>query len=62
MDESIITERPDVTTRAHVVKAEWFWTSVQKEVSLDEKDYLFEDVRIKNFQKISPFLLDFLNF
>lgn len=44
MDESTVTERPDGAPRAFVVKAEWFWTSVQKEVSLTEKDYLFDDV------------------
>ncbi|XP_060518984.1 protein ECT2 isoform X2 [Cylas formicarius] len=43
VDESSISERPDVPLRAFVVKAEWFWTSVQKECSLDEKEYLFDD-------------------
>lgn len=44
VDESTIGERPDAPSRSHVVKAEWFWTSVQKEISLDEKQYLFDDV------------------
>ncbi|XP_019767152.1 protein ECT2 isoform X2 [Dendroctonus ponderosae] len=44
VDEASVVERPDVTgPRAFVVKAEWFWTSVQKECSLDEKEYLFDD-------------------
>lgn len=30
--------------KAAVVKAEWFWVSVQNEGCADEKDYLFEDV------------------
>ena len=32
--------------RAHIVKAEWFWTSVQNEGAADEKEYLFEDVSL----------------
>ncbi|CAG9768830.1 unnamed protein product [Ceutorhynchus assimilis] len=44
VDESVVGERPDVSApRAYIVKAEWFWTSVQKECSLDEKEYLFDD-------------------
>ncbi|XP_030754875.1 protein ECT2 isoform X4 [Sitophilus oryzae] len=43
VDETSVVERPDVNARAFVVKAEWFWTSVQKEYSLDEKEYLFDD-------------------
>ncbi|XP_050308869.1 protein ECT2 isoform X2 [Anthonomus grandis grandis] len=44
VDESQVGERPDVTShRAHIVKAEWFWISVQKECSQEEKEYLFED-------------------
>ncbi|KAF7287575.1 epithelial cell transforming 2 pebble isoform X2 [Rhynchophorus ferrugineus] len=42
VDESSVAERPDVA-KAFVIKAEWFWTSVQKEYSLDEKEYLFDD-------------------
>jgi hypothetical protein len=30
--------------KAAIVKAEWFWVSVQNEGRADEKDYLFEDV------------------
>lgn len=47
MDESAVGERPEAPSKAHVVKAEWFWTSVQKEISLEEKQYLFDDVCIK---------------
>ncbi|KAJ8956916.1 hypothetical protein NQ318_014335 [Aromia moschata] len=43
VDESSVAERPEGPSRAWVVKAEWFWTSVQKEVSLEEKEYLFDD-------------------
>lgn len=32
--------------KASIVKAEWFWVSVQNEGSADEKDYLFEDVSL----------------
>lgn len=44
MDEATVAERPEANSKAHIVKAEWFWTSVQKEISLDEKEYLFDDV------------------
>ncbi|XP_017768682.1 PREDICTED: protein ECT2 isoform X2 [Nicrophorus vespilloides] len=44
VDESQVTERPDVVPKAHVVKAEWFWTSVQKEISLEEKAYLLMEL------------------
>lgn len=44
MDESTVNERPEGAPKAHVVKAEWFWTSVQKEVGLEEKEYLYDDV------------------
>lgn len=43
-----MTERPEVANKSHVVKAEWFWTSVQKETCLEEKDYLFDDVSCRN--------------
>ncbi|CAH1117797.1 unnamed protein product [Phaedon cochleariae] len=43
VDASSGLERPDGPGRAWVVKAEWFWTSVQKEISLVEKEYLFAD-------------------
>lgn len=38
-----MTDRPDGPGKAHMVKAEWFWTSVQKEFILEEKEYLYED-------------------
>lgn len=45
MDESNVNALPDLASvRAHIVKAEWFWTSVQNEGAADEKEYLFEDV------------------
>ncbi|KAF2898591.1 hypothetical protein ILUMI_07581, partial [Ignelater luminosus] len=43
VDESAVAERPETSSKTYVVKAEWFWTSVQKQISLDEKDYLFDD-------------------
>ncbi|KAJ8972508.1 hypothetical protein NQ314_000152 [Rhamnusium bicolor] len=50
VDESSVAERPEGPSRAWIVKAEWFWTSVQKEISLEEKEYLFDDVQ----QVLSP--------
>lgn len=47
MDESNVNALPDLASvRAHIVKAEWFWTSVQNEGAADEKEYLFEDVSL----------------
>ncbi|KAK2587649.1 hypothetical protein KPH14_003771 [Odynerus spinipes] len=44
VDESNVNTLPELASvKAHVVKAEWFWTSVQDEGAADEKDYLFED-------------------
>ncbi|XP_046428585.1 protein ECT2 isoform X9 [Neodiprion fabricii] len=44
VDESNVNSLPDLASvRAHIVKAEWFWTSVQNEGAAYEKDYLFED-------------------
>uniref|UniRef100_A0A1Y1K8R5 Protein ECT2 n=1 Tax=Photinus pyralis TaxID=7054 RepID=A0A1Y1K8R5_PHOPY len=43
VDESTVAERPEISSRAQFVKAEWFWTSVQKQICLDEKEYLFDD-------------------
>ncbi|XP_011502842.1 PREDICTED: protein ECT2 isoform X2 [Ceratosolen solmsi marchali] len=44
VDESNVNALPDLASaRAHIVKAEWFWISVQKEFAADEKEYLFED-------------------
>ncbi|XP_034949026.1 protein ECT2 isoform X2 [Chelonus insularis] len=44
VDESNVNTLPDLAAmRAFIVKAEWFWTSVQNEGAADEKEYLFED-------------------
>ncbi|KDR08513.1 protein ECT2 [Zootermopsis nevadensis] len=44
VDESVVQSVPEKSpVRAPIVKAEWFWASVQNEGSADEKDYLFED-------------------
>ncbi|XP_057663730.1 protein ECT2 [Diorhabda carinulata] len=43
VDECTVTERPETSSKAWIVKAEWFWTSVQKETSLVEKDYQLDD-------------------
>ncbi|XP_053596505.1 protein ECT2 isoform X4 [Microplitis demolitor] len=44
VDESNVNTLPDLASvRAYIVKAEWFWTSVQNEGAADEKEYLFED-------------------
>lgn len=44
VDEHNTVVAPDCSTRVHVVKAEWFWASVQNEEAQDERDYLFKDV------------------
>lgn len=47
VDESSVTEKPETAAaKVFVIKAEWFWTSVQKEVCLDEKEYLYDDVSL----------------
>ncbi|KAI4466302.1 protein ect2 [Holotrichia oblita] len=43
VDESTVAEKIEGPPKAHIIKAEWFWTSVQKGISLEEKDYLFGD-------------------
>ncbi|KAJ3655016.1 hypothetical protein Zmor_014162 [Zophobas morio] len=44
VDESSVSERPETSSaKIFVVKAEWFWTSVQKETCLEEKEYLYDD-------------------
>ncbi|XP_026726143.1 protein ECT2 isoform X1 [Trichoplusia ni] len=43
VDEHNTVVAPDCSTRVHVVKAEWFWASVQNEEAQDERDYLFKD-------------------
>ena len=55
MDESNVNALPDLASvRAHIVKAEWFWTSVQNEGAADEKEYLFEDVSQSHFPRPEP--------
>ncbi|RZF33057.1 hypothetical protein LSTR_LSTR007973 [Laodelphax striatellus] len=44
VDESVVSSTPSqVPSSAIVVKAEWFWASVQNEGCVDEKEHLFED-------------------
>lgn len=44
VDESAVQCVPEnAPIKAAIVKAEWFWVSVQNEGCADEKDYLFED-------------------
>lgn len=44
VDESAVQCVPEnAPIKAPIVKAEWFWVSVQNEGCADEKDYLFED-------------------
>ncbi|XP_067014278.2 protein ECT2 [Anabrus simplex] len=44
VDESEVQSIPEkAPLRAPIVKAEWFWASVQNEGCADEKEYLFED-------------------
>ncbi|XP_038208839.1 protein ECT2 [Zerene cesonia] len=43
VDEHNTVVVPDCSMRIHVVKAEWFWASVQNEEAQDERDYLFKD-------------------
>lgn len=44
VDEHNTVVAPDCSSRVHIVKAEWFWASVQNEEAQDESDYLFKDV------------------
>lgn len=45
VDESTVSTVPaQAPPQTFIVKAEWFWASVQNEGCVDEKDYLFEDV------------------
>ncbi|KAL1140293.1 hypothetical protein AAG570_000225, partial [Ranatra chinensis] len=44
VDESSVNTLPQqVPPKAHIVKAEWFWASVQNEGCVDEKEHLFQD-------------------
>lgn len=46
MDESTTGSAPETaTSKTQIVKAEWFWKSVQNEEQADEREYLFENVR-----------------
>lgn len=46
VDEHNTVVAPECSPRVHVVKAEWFWASVQNEEAQDERDYLFKDVSV----------------
>lgn len=56
VDEHNTVVAPECSSRVHIVKAEWFWASVQNEEAQDERDYLFKDV-----SKINIFSLSFYN-
>ncbi|XP_039745490.1 protein ECT2 isoform X2 [Pararge aegeria] len=43
VDEHNTGVAPDCSARVHIVKAEWFWASVQNEEAQDEREYLFKD-------------------
>ncbi|XP_069354332.1 uncharacterized protein pbl isoform X5 [Maniola hyperantus] len=43
VDEHNTGVAPECQSRVHVVKAEWFWASVQNEEAQDEREYLFKD-------------------
>ncbi|KAJ2946322.1 hypothetical protein O0L34_g12359 [Tuta absoluta] len=43
VDEHNTTVAPECSAKVHIVKAEWFWASVQNEEAQDERDYLFKD-------------------
>ncbi|CAG4963119.1 unnamed protein product [Parnassius apollo] len=34
---------PECSVKVHIVKAEWFWASVQNEEAQDEREFLFKD-------------------
>ncbi|KAK7066443.1 Protein T2, partial [Halocaridina rubra] len=42
--EESVTEKPECPSKAHVVKAEWFWTSIQMDACPNEKLHLFEEM------------------
>ncbi|XP_042873803.1 protein ECT2-like isoform X6 [Penaeus japonicus] len=45
VEEQNVSEKPaDCPPRAHVVKAEWFWTSIQMDACPNEKLHLFEEM------------------
>ncbi|CAB3248321.1 unnamed protein product [Arctia plantaginis] len=43
VDEHNTLVAPECPPKVHIVKAEWFWASVQNEEAQDERDYLFKD-------------------
>ncbi|XP_041973967.1 protein ECT2 isoform X7 [Aricia agestis] len=43
VDEHNTIIAPDCAPSVHVVKAEWFWASIQNEEAQDEREYLFKD-------------------
>lgn len=51
-DQTVTEKPPDCPARAHVVKAEWFWTSIQMEACPNEKLHLFEEMNLSNL--VSP--------
>ena len=49
MDESKLMSMPQLkSTSVHIVKAEWFWTSVQHEYRQLELDFKIDDVSISH--------------
>lgn len=55
-DVNVVTLPESTPPKAFIVKAEWFWASVQNELCADEKEYLFEDVR-SNFNSREKLML-----
>lgn len=51
-DQSVTEKPPDCSPRAHVVKAEWFWTAIQMEAPPSETLHLFEEINSSNL--LSP--------
>lgn len=46
VDEHDTQTVPEVGATTQIVRAEWFWISVQNEEAQDEHEFLFEVVRI----------------
>ena len=45
VDESTTNSAPnELRSKANIVKAEWFWSSVQNEACVNEKDHQFQEV------------------
>ncbi|XP_050719776.1 protein ECT2-like isoform X4 [Eriocheir sinensis] len=51
-DQSVTEKPPDCPPRAHIVKAEWFWTAIQMEAPPSETLHLFEEINSSNL--LSP--------